>query len=127
MIQVDWANDGHTIIELSFQHGWTWPELHKAIQQADDLITSVTHPVNLVIDIRQAGGLPRDFMTAAGELFAQGEARPNEGRKVVVGAGVLIRAGYSAFLKIYGDKLQNRPFLFANSLEEARQVLSING
>src|SRR5690606_1256215 len=110
-------------IHLQFEPGWAWDDLYLAISQADERIISVSHTVDLIIDIREAGGLPKDFMSAARDIFAQGEARPNEGARVVVGANWLIRTAYQGFLKIYGHKLENRPFLFAATLEEAQTLL----
>jgi hypothetical protein len=121
-IEVKWDNETQAAIYMKFQRGWTWPDLHRAVDQADQLIVSVPHTVHLIIDIREAGGLPPDFMSAAGELFAQGDARPNEGRKIVVGAGAIIRAAYNGFTAVYGRQLQGRPFTFAGSLDEARAM-----
>jgi hypothetical protein len=123
-IQVQWEDTAHTLVRLQFERGWTWNDLYAAVEQADRLITSVPHTVHLLIDIRHAGGLPGDFMRRAGDLFAQGEARANEGRKVVIGAGPLIRAAYSGFLKVYGGQMKNRPLLFAGDMDEARRLLS---
>jgi hypothetical protein len=122
-ITIAWANPGQTIIHLTFRRGWTWDDLYAAIQHADDLITSVSHTVDLVIDIRDAGGLPGDFMRVAGDVFAGGDARANEGQKVVVGANALIQMAYQGFLKVYGHKLRDRPFRFAPSLEAAYALL----
>jgi hypothetical protein len=124
-IEVTWDNEAKKAIYMKFQRGWTWPELHRAVDLADQLIISAPHTVHLIIDIREAGGLPSDFMSAAGELFAQGDARPNEGKKIVVGAGTLIRAAYNGFTAVYGRQLQGRPFTFARSLDEARNITTI--
>jgi hypothetical protein len=122
-IQVAWTNPDYRVMKLDFQRGWTWDDLYAAIQQADDLITSVEHRVHMIIDISHAGGLPRDFMRVAGDVFDSGDARPNEGQKIVVGASGLIQFAYNGFLKVYGHKLQNRPFQFAPSLEAAYNLL----
>jgi hypothetical protein len=122
-IEVNWANNTQTIIHLTFQRGWTWDDLEQALDRADAMIGSVQHMVHLVIDIRNGGGLPRDFITVAGDLFAQGQPRANEGQLVVVGAGIMMRAAYRGLLNIYGTQLQNRPFLFASSPEEAQTLL----
>jgi hypothetical protein len=123
-IQVTWADTAHTIVHLQFAPGWGWADVNAAIQQADTMIISQPHPVNLLIDIREAGRLPGNFMQMAGDLFSQGEARPNEGKKIVIGAGALIRMAYKGFLKVYGHKLQGRPLLFADSLNEAQTLLA---
>jgi hypothetical protein len=122
-VHVKWADPSQHIIHLEFQRGWSWGDVRTAIQRADDLIVSVPHTVHLMIDIRKAGGLPRDFMTAAGELFSQGDARPNEGKRVVVGAGPFIRMAYNGLASVYGHKLGARPFLFADNTEQAHALL----
>jgi len=122
-IQVEWANPEQTIIQLTLRRGWAWDDLYAAIREADQFITSVRHTVNMVIDIRDVGGLPRDFMRVAGDVFASGDARPNEGQKIVVGANPLIQMAYNGFQKVYGYRLRNRPFVFAASLDAAYALL----
>ena len=123
-IEVAWDNNDHRIVRIAFQRGWTWQDLQQAVERADQLIISKVHTVHLVIDIQNAGGIPGDFISRAGELFAQGDARSNEGQKIVIGAGALIRMAYKGFLKIYGSKLEGRPFTFADNLEAARALLA---
>lgn len=121
-IDVKWATEARNIVHLTFERGWTWDDLKQAIQQADKLIDSVEHTVHLLIDIRN-GGIPTDFLAAAGDLFAQGEARANEGKRIVIGAGVLIKAAYRSLQAVYGAKLADRPFHFAGSVQEAHQII----
>jgi hypothetical protein len=123
-INVGWDGNDHRIVRIVFQHGWTWQDLHQAVHQADQLITSETHTVHLVIDIHDAGGIPGDFISRAGELFEGGDARSNEGQKIVIGAGTLMKIAYKGFLKVYGSKLEGRPFVFADNLDEARAMLA---
>jgi hypothetical protein len=122
-IDVDWMDGTRQAVRLTFQPGWTWQGLYAAISAADGLIGSVTHPVDLLIDLRQAGRLPGDFMQMAGKVFASGEARSNEGRRIVVGAGPILRAAYGAFLKI-NRRAAKRSLIFAGSLADAQAVLT---
>lgn len=123
-IRVNWLNPEKTAIHLAFQRGWKWNDVYAAISQADTLIGSVPQRVDLIIDVRNAGSIPTDFITVAGDVFSKGEARANEGRRIVVGAGWLMRAAYSTFLGVYSHKLQSRPFQFASSMQEAQSMLS---
>jgi hypothetical protein len=123
-IQVQWADPKQSIIQLTLERGWTWDDLYEAIRQADRLITSVQHTVNMIIDIHKAGGIPGDFMKVAGDVFASGDARANEGQKIVVGANRLIQMAYGAFQKVYGHKLKDRPFQFASTMDDAYALLS---
>ena len=121
-ILVNW--ESANTIQLEFEPGWTWDQLNAAIVEADAMITSVDYPVHLLIDIRNAGGLPGDFLTRAKDIFAQGEARANEGQRIVIGAGRLLRMAYGSLVAVYGQQLAERPFLFANDLEEAQRLLT---
>lgn len=124
-IQVGWLQPA--IVHIQFRRGWTWDNLYAALDQADTLIASVSHTVHVIIDVSDGGRLPRDFIRAAGDLFAQGEARANEGQRVVVGANGLVRAAYGGLQRVYGHKLNNRPFLFASNLQQARALLQTSG
>jgi hypothetical protein len=122
-IAIQWHNPHRTAIHLELKRGWTWEELKDAIQEVDKMITSVEHAVHIIIDIRKAGSIPSDFMSMAGDIFASGDARSNEGKRVVIGAGSLIRIAYSGVLAIYGHKLASRPFHFASNLNEAYEMI----
>ncbi|HEX2905352.1 MAG TPA: hypothetical protein VHO69_00720, partial [Phototrophicaceae bacterium] len=65
-----------------------------------------------------------DFISVAGDMFAKGSARANEGRKVVIGANRLIRMAYGGFVSTFGAHLKDRPFLFAADVNEARVLLA---
>jgi hypothetical protein len=125
-IAIQWHNPKQTAIHLELRRGWTWDELNDAIQEVDKLITSVEHTVHIIIDIRKAGSIPGDFMSMAGDIFANGEARANEGKRVVIGAGSLIRIAYNGILAVYRHKLANRPFLFASNLDEAYEMIGLS-
>lgn len=124
-IAVSWHTP--SIVLLQFRPGWSWDDLYTAIKEADALISSADHTVHLVIDLSRAGRIPGDFLRVAGDVFASGEARANEGQRLVVGAGALIRAGYSTLAHVYGGSLRARPFRFVNSLAEAYALLESAG
>lgn len=122
-IELQWIDQQQTLILLEFKRGWTWAELYDAVREADQQIGSVPHTVHLLLDLTNAGRPPFDFMQVAGELFASGDARHNEGLRIVVGANWLLRSAYNTLSKLYGSKLAERPILFADTLNEARALL----
>jgi hypothetical protein len=121
-IQVSWAN-AQTVL-ITFQPGWVWDELYASVGEADRMIVNAEGTVHLIIDIRKAGGIPRDFLNVAGDLLNQGSARDNVGEKVVVGANWLIRTAYQGFLSVYGHRMEGRPLRFASNLDEAQAMLT---
>lgn len=124
-VAVDWVDARTRMLKLTFMPGWAWDDLYAALNQTDSLIAAAPHTVHVLIDIREAGRLPGDFMTVAGDLFAQGDPRPNEGYKIVLGAGRLMRVAYGAFLRVYGGRMEGRrPLQFVDDLDAAHQLIA---
>jgi hypothetical protein len=117
-----WDDKQQTIVLLEFETSWTLDDLKQAVQEADALIGSVDHRVDLLIDIEDSR-MPSDFMGMARVLLADGEARGNEGRRVVVGASALFRQGYNAVKAAFRSKLEGREISFAADRDEARAIL----
>ena len=102
-----WDNKKKTVILLEFESEWDWEELEEAVHKADQLIGSVEHFVDLIIDL-EGTTIPRDILTAAKTLLASGEARPNEGARVVVGANGAIRTFYQTIQKTFNNAVEGR-------------------
>ena len=117
-----WDNKKKTIVLLEFESEWTWQDLEGAVQRADALIGSVEHYVDLIIDLEGAA-IPKDVFTAAKTLLDSGEARPNEGARVVVGANGAIRTIYQTIQKTFNSAVQGREVLFAANLSDARAII----
>lgn len=122
-IQTFWDDAERTRIRIDISAGWTWDDLRAAIAATDALIISVPHRVDIILHLAHGLQLPPDFMTAAKELLANPEPRPNEGRRVIVGAGALFRLAYRALQRAFAAQLQGREVYFADSLSAARQWL----
>lgn len=117
-----WDNRKKSTIRMEFESEWSWDDLEGAVQKADDLIGSVDHAVDVIIDIDGAR-LPKDFVDGARKLLANEDARPNEGKRIVVGANNLVKSGYKTLQKTFNDKLDGREVLFAADLMDARSIL----
>ena len=117
-----WDNKKKTVILLEFESEWTWEELEAAVQKADGLIGSVDHYVDLIIDL-EGTTIPRDVLNAAKTLLASGEARPNEGARVVVGANGALKTIYQTIQKTFNSAVEGREVLFAPNIADARAIL----
>ncbi len=117
-----WDNKKKTVILLEFESEWNWEELEAAVHKADGLIGSVENYVDLIIDL-EGTAIPRDVLTAAKTLLASGEARPNEGARVVVGANGALKTIYQTLQKTFNNAVEGREVLFAPSLADARAIL----
>ena len=117
-----WDNKKKTIVMLEFESEWSWDELEGAVQKADSLIGSVEHYVDLIIDL-EGTAIPKDLFSAAKTLLASGEARRNEGVRVVVGAKGAIKTIYQTIQKTFNNAVDGREILFAASLSDARAII----
>ena len=117
-----WDNRQKTIVLLEFESEWSWTELEEAVQKADALIGGVDHVVDLLIDL-EGTSIPKDILTSVKTLLATGEARPNEGVRVVVGASGAIRTIYEMIQKAHNSAVAGREVLFADNLADARAII----
>lgn len=117
-----WDNKKKTIVLLEFESEWSWEELEEAVKRADTLIGSVDYYVDLIIDLEGAA-IPKDVFSAAKTLLASGEARPNEGARVVVGANGAIKTIYQTIQKTFNNAVEGREILFAPNLSDARAII----
>lgn len=117
-----WDNKKKTVVLMEFESEWSWEELEEAVRRADTLIGSVGHFVDLIIDL-EGTAIPKDVFSAAKTLLASGEARPNEGARVVVGANGAIKTIYQTLQKTFNSAVEGREILFAPNLSDARAII----
>ncbi len=117
-----WDDKKQSIVLLEFESEWTWEELETAVLKADSMICSVEHFVDLIIDLEGAS-IPKDIFSAAKTLLESGDARPNEGARVVVGANGALKTIYQTIHKTFNSALDGREILFAASLADARAII----
>ncbi|MCY4147536.1 MAG: hypothetical protein OXE95_06435 [Chloroflexi bacterium] len=117
-----WDNKQKSAIILEFESEWTRADLEAAVQKTDQLIGSVDQVVHLIIDL-EGTSIPSDILSLARDLLSAGEARPNEGARVVVGANGAIRTGYQMLQRTLVGAVEGREVLFAANLADARAIL----
>ena len=117
-----WDDKKKSIVLLEFESEWSWEELETAVLEADGMICSVEHFVDLIIDL-EGTTIPKDIFSAAKTLLDSGEARPNEGARVVVGANGALKTIYQTIHKTFNSAMDGREILFAASLADARAII----
>jgi hypothetical protein len=123
-IEVSWDNEAKTIIQYIYEGRWTLQEYDVARVQAAKLEESVTHRVDVIVDVRKSSLVPNGTLSRGKNAMTTNEvSHPNEGSTVIVGAGPLVRSIYDVVNKLYPDIVRRRGFRFARSLEEARSML----
>jgi hypothetical protein len=120
-IDIRWLGEAHSIILLDFKGKWTWEDLRSANEQADAMIKSAPHVVDMINDLTHSGGLPSGALSEARAMMNGFES--GEGQMVVVQAGGLVQSLYSVFQKLYGRRAGFPETHFFDTREDALSYL----
>jgi hypothetical protein len=113
-ITVSWHDASKTIVHLSYLKPWNWPEFETAIVEANALMDTVDHPVDMIVQMHD--GLPREISPARFRTIFQHFHR-NIRSTALLGANDLIRVTITAFMRVLGQ--DHREFFFAASIDDA--------
>ena len=61
-IDVTWGNEEQTLIHVTFTGSWTWYEFYAAAGTISQHMESVSHPVDIVLDMQNSVPVPPDLM-----------------------------------------------------------------
>jgi len=117
-----WDNDEKTIIRMEIAGRWTWDEMYQASDAGYTMLESVPHIVYPIIDMRQSQAIPGNAITHASGLMRR--QHPRTGMSVFVGANTIVVSLWRAFVHVYSLFSREQDFKFANSLDEARQLIA---
>src|SRR3954464_1167446 len=119
-IEVNWDNEEKTIIQYVYEGRWTLQDFDDARAKAAKLEETVTHRVDVIIDVRKSSLVPTGTISRGKQVMTTTpSSHPNEGTAVIVGAGPLVRSIYDVVNKVYPDIVRRRGFRFARSMDEA--------
>jgi hypothetical protein len=121
-IQTQWDDGQNKVIRVEVEGRWSWDELQTALKHTIELMDSVPHKVDFIIDVSRSSLIPGGA-TQAAQSVATPETHRNEGIKVVVGSNALMRIAYEAYRRINSSLGKNQEFLFAKSREDARTLI----
>ncbi len=118
-VSVIWDNEEQTIIRYVFEGRWTLDELFVVMEQEDQMIASVEHMVDIIVDFQNSGTVPDHLIANFPKIFESSSAsHPNVGITVIVGA-----AGFAEMLANIFSKVFTR-MVTASTLEQARAIIA---
>jgi hypothetical protein len=122
-IQAVWDNEEHSIIRYIIEGTWTWDEMNAAVAISNAWLDTVDRKIDFIHDMSRSEGIPGGALTHLKRYI--GKEHPNTGRSVVIGAQKSIANSVGRGLLDMVQKIYKRDwgFMFAASLEEARQRL----
>jgi len=120
-IHVQWDNPEQTIIRFRYDGAWNLSDLFDALQEARELMDTVTHRVDGIVDLSESKLMPNGALSLGRNVTMR--KHPRQGKTVIVGASGFVRTLYDVYRKVYRTTFDESAYGFASSLEEARQQL----
>jgi hypothetical protein len=122
-ITVTWDNDAQTVLRYGFGEHWQWDDFKKAFRQAQQMLASVGHMVDVIADFQNSACVPTE--TLARLAYVAASRPPNLGNSVIVGSKVFDTTTFTVFGHFYGDTA--RTYHVTHSLDRARALLAKAG
>lgn len=114
-VLVYWDVEVNDVVRIDFSEQWTWEEFDKAVDDAYQLICSMTHAVDLLINFVSTIVPSEDFLDMRAEHFLR-SMPDNTGHIVVINGGLANHMVLPVFI---------RPFSRLISITSAAATLDI--
>lgn len=114
-VTVYWDVEIQDVVRIDFSEQWTWEEFDKAVDDAYQLICSVTHTVDLLINFVSTIVPSEDFLEMRTEHFLR-SMPDNIGHIVVIDGGLATHMALPVFI---------RPFSRLITISSAAATLDI--
>ncbi|MCL4255967.1 MAG: hypothetical protein KJ043_19575 [Anaerolineae bacterium] len=121
-INVVWDDEEKTIVRQTYGQEISIAEYYDGVKKRLELISSVDHPVDLIIDLRGANTNLKGVLTAS--RYANKHVPPNQRFVVLVGANLFVKSLVNVLGKIL-PKISNTIY-FVETPEVAKQLIDEN-
>jgi hypothetical protein len=118
-VAVVWDDDEKSIIRFIFEGSWTLDELYTAFDEQSQMLDSVDHKVDVIVDFRESNAVPEHLIGNFSRIFqSSGSSHPNTGMTVLVGVGGFAQILADLFSKFFA-RLPT-----TTTLEEAHTIIA---
>jgi hypothetical protein len=123
-VSLKWDNHNKTVLRLFFWDEWSVKQYGDLFEEAIDMIASVRHDVDILMDFRTGDFLPK-FDTVPIFRRMMDSLPDNAGILVYVSESQAQRALFNVHLKFYESvrKRQSRRLYFVDDLPEAYELI----
>jgi hypothetical protein len=119
-VTVFWEDPEKTVVRYDFQGSWTWDELYAVYYEAIGMEKSVTHRVDVILDMSTSSRIPGNAILHVKNLA---EKQPsNMGISVFVTRNPFIVSMYNMAVRVYGKVAFY--FRIAKTLDEAHAMIA---
>ncbi len=122
-INISWSSESKNIIHYVFEGRWDWNDFRHAIKDAADMIDTVNHPVDVIMDFSNASMLPNGAISQVKQAFSTPK-HPNINLTVIVGASAFIQSIADLGRKLSRSAAENWSIQFAPTLPAAFNLLA---
>ncbi|MEO8606838.1 MAG: hypothetical protein ABI690_03095 [Chloroflexota bacterium] len=119
-VRVYGEDETHTLVHYDFEGNWTWDELYPAYYQAIEMEKSVSHRVDVILDMRQSKKIPSNALMHIKNI--SDKQPPNIGLSVIVTNSAFLASMYKIGVQFYAKI--GHYFFLTTSLDEARQMIA---
>jgi hypothetical protein len=118
-VTIKWDNEERTALRYTFTGCWQWQEFQETFGQAQQMLRSVRHAVDVIADFHESSCAPTEVLA---RLAYVGNCPPkNLRRSVIVGTKAFAMTSFAVFSAFYTQ--QARACQFAYTLDRARSLL----
>jgi hypothetical protein len=115
-VTVNWLNEEKTAAHLQFLAPWTWEE-HEAVRDdLDDMLHSVSHEVDLVIEADTTQDIPQETLMHLRRAF--GNTNSNVRRYILVGMPQAIHEMFDVAERYYTALGGSLEFVFVDHFDD---------
>ena len=119
MIVVDWGNADESLLIMKFIEKWTLEEYQDTNYKAYDMINQQSHPVVVIVDMRQSDGTPRGFLHASHQFAKMRPAHMLT--SVVLADSAVWKTLWQTAIHLYGA-IENGNITFVDTVDKAYKV-----
>ncbi|MBC8171849.1 MAG: hypothetical protein H7X77_09250 [Anaerolineae bacterium] len=116
-VSAAWHNPERKALVMTFTAPWTWAEFEKVSPKIEAAIASVSHNVDVIIDMSRAGEIPASALDRLRNIYA--DATINLGDYLFVGADDDFKAMFAVADRYYTALGGSLTYHFAATLDEA--------
>lgn len=121
-IIIEWDNPEKTIVRMTMMGIWTWDDAYHGADKGYAMLESVDYEVGIIIDLTQSHHIPDHAITNAQAMIKR--RHPRTGLTVFVRASTFFTSMWNIFNRVYAALARKQNSVFANSLDEAREILA---
>lgn len=116
-----WDNDDKTVMRYVAEGSWNWNEFHKNMRRSTLLFDQVSHPVDVIVDLRGGDKLPAGAIGHLRSIGTKTHAN-SSGRAVILGVDAETQRKLGAVNGVYHD--HERRLHFVETDEEVYHVIT---